>query len=130
MTKNERQVVLFILFVLCAGLIFLLLARYRFYEKYVSIEEKALFIDKTELIKSTISTDTGKRDTHLIEKVNINEAPFAELITLPGVGRETALAIIEYRTKEGRFTSTGDLIRVRGIGEKKLETLRPYVSTE
>ncbi len=120
----------FVLFVLCAGLIFLLLARYRFYEKYVSIEEKTPVIDKTGLIKSTISTDIEERDTYLIEQVNINDASFAELITLPGVGRETALKIIECRTKEGRFTSTDDLIRVRGIGDKKLETLRPYISTE
>jgi len=120
----------FVLIVLCAGLIFLLLARYRLYERYVSIVEKTPVADQTGLMKSAISTDTEERDVYFIKKVNINDAPFAELTTLPGVGRETALKIIECRVKEGRFVSIDDLIRVKGIGEKKLAALRPYIITE
>ncbi len=130
MTKNEKQVLFFLLFVLCAGLLSLLLARYRFYEDFVSIEEKTAAIEKTGLTERTISTDIEERERSIIKRVNINEATFSELTTLPGVGRETALKIIEYRTTVGDFTEPDDLIRVKGIGEKKLAALRPYISTD
>lgn len=56
--------------------------------------------------------------------VDINTADVAELDTLPGVGEATARAIVEDREAHGRFSSIDDLMRVSGIGEKKLEKLR------
>jgi DNA uptake protein ComE-like DNA-binding protein len=48
---------------------------------------------------------------------------------LPGVGEATAERIIAERTKQP-FTTPDDLLRVQGIGKKKLEQLRPYVRTQ
>ena len=61
------------------------------------------------------------------EKVNINTAPVEELRTLPKVGPKIAKAIVEYRKKHP-FKSVDELINVKGIGEKKLELLRPLVT--
>lgn len=60
--------------------------------------------------------------------VNLNEADEAALDALPGVGPSTAKAIIEHRRKIGRFTSVDQLLDVRGIGEAKLEQIRPLVT--
>ncbi len=62
-------------------------------------------------------------------KVNINTATYAQLQQLPGVGPVLAQRIIEYRSEQ-RFTSVDQLVRVKGIGAKKLEELKTSVSVE
>lgn len=61
-------------------------------------------------------------------KVNINTASVTELDTLPGVGPSTAQKIVDDRTANGPFKRVEDLMRVSGIGEKKFESLKDYVS--
>ncbi len=52
--------------------------------------------------------------------VNINTAGLDELKTLSGIGDSLAQAIIDEREKNGPFSSVEDLVRVSGIGAKKL----------
>ncbi len=61
------------------------------------------------------------------KKVNINTATVEELQTLPKIGPKTAEAIVKYR-EEHPFESVDDLLNVKGIGEKKLEQIKPYVT--
>ena len=61
--------------------------------------------------------------------VDLNTATAADLETLPGVGPATAAAILAYRDQNGPFRAVDDLIEVRGIGEAKLEQIRPLVRT-
>lgn len=51
-------------------------------------------------------------------KVNINTANLKTLSSLKGIGPERAKSIIDYRTKNGSFTSIEDLKKVKGIGDK------------
>ncbi len=60
--------------------------------------------------------------------VNINTAGPSDLDRLPGVGPSTAQKIMEYRTRVGRFSSVEQLLEVKGIGPKKLEQMRPFVT--
>lgn len=60
--------------------------------------------------------------------VNINSAGLDELQRLPGVGPAYAQRILDYRKEHGRFTSVDHLDNVKGIGPKKLEKLKPFVS--
>ena len=62
--------------------------------------------------------------------VRVNSASFTELQRLPGVGPALARAIIEQRARVGRFSSLGDLLKVRGIGPKKLEDMRFHVDLQ
>jgi competence protein ComEA len=60
--------------------------------------------------------------------IDINLASAKELEELPGVGPTTANAIIQFRTKTGRFHRVEDLLAIRGISETKLAKMRPYVT--
>ncbi len=58
--------------------------------------------------------------------VDLNTATVDALETLPGVGPKTAQAIIDDRP----YNTIDDLLRVKGIGEKTLEKLRPFIIVE
>lgn len=60
--------------------------------------------------------------------VDLNAADAAQLEELPGVGPATSAAIIAHRDEHGPFASVEELLDVRGIGEAKLEQLRPLVT--
>ena len=60
-------------------------------------------------------------------QVDINGADWPELAQLPGVGKSLAQRIVDSRRAEGPFVDHEDLRRVRGIGPKTLENLRPYL---
>jgi competence protein ComEA len=60
--------------------------------------------------------------------VNLNTADADALDDLPGVGPATAAAIIEHRKEIGGYTSVDQLLDVRGIGQAKLDQLRPLVT--
>jgi comEA protein len=61
--------------------------------------------------------------------VNINTATAEQLELLPGIGPALAKRIIEFREANGPFEKVDELVAVRGIGEKSLAKLRPYVVT-
>jgi len=63
-------------------------------------------------------------------KVNLNTASEAELERIPGIGPAMAQRILLYREKNGLFRRVEDLLKVSGIGEKKLEELRNWVTVE
>ncbi len=63
-------------------------------------------------------------------KVNVNTADADSLQELPRIGPVMAQRIIEYRDEHGPFQTVDDLVKVRGIGEKTLERLRPLVSVK
>ncbi len=62
--------------------------------------------------------------------ININTAPIEELDALPGIGPQTAQAIIDFRARFGPFHSLEDLMKVRGIGPKKFSALRPHIALQ
>ncbi len=59
--------------------------------------------------------------------VNVNRASKTQLESIPGIGPAMAERIIEARARK-QFTCVEDLLDVRGIGEKKLEKMRPFVT--
>jgi competence protein ComEA len=61
--------------------------------------------------------------------IDLNNATVEQLDALPGVGPSTARAIVEYRSRKGRFRSPDDLLAVAGIGPAKLASLKPLVRT-
>lgn len=60
--------------------------------------------------------------------VDLNGANEQELMAIPGIGEAMAKRIVEFRKANGPFRQVDDLLKVKGIGEKSLEKLRPHVS--
>lgn len=63
-------------------------------------------------------------------RIDINSATWVEWIQLPNIGETLARRIIADREERGPFESVEDLQRVKGIGPKTIENLRPYLRVE
>ena len=61
-------------------------------------------------------------------RININTATVDQLTLLPDIGPKIAQRIIDYREKNGSFSSVEELLLVEGIGKKRLEELRDYIT--
>ncbi len=94
----------------------------------------ALFLGKPDFIavphdeQSDQKTELSPEEKP--ELLNINTATAEELQTLPGIGPSMSQRIIQHRKEHGNFTSVDALTEVKGIGEKTLEKLKPYVDVE
>jgi len=62
------------------------------------------------------------------QPVNINTADSAQLQLVPGIGPSTAEKILQMRKSYGAFKSVNDLVAIRGIGPKRLEKMRKYLT--
>ncbi|MDP2044777.1 MAG: helix-hairpin-helix domain-containing protein, partial [Deltaproteobacteria bacterium] len=60
--------------------------------------------------------------------IDPNIASKADLETLPGIGPVLAQRIIDYRRAHGPYKTIADLRKVSGIGRKKLEKMKPYLT--
>lgn len=61
--------------------------------------------------------------------VSINTASKEELMTVSGIGESKALAIIEYRNKNGLFKDISEVKNVSGIGDSLYEKIKDYITT-
>jgi competence protein ComEA len=62
------------------------------------------------------------------QHININTADSAQLQLVPGIGPSTAEKILQMRKSYGAFKSVNDLAAIRGIGPKRLEKMRKYLT--
>ena len=60
-------------------------------------------------------------------KIDLNRTTIRELQSIPGIGRSYAERIINERDRRGGFRTVNDLLKVRGIGRKRLDKIKPYV---
>lgn len=63
-------------------------------------------------------------------KININKATQTELEMIPGVGPSTALKILDYIEKNGKFSKIEDIKNVSGIGDAKYEKMKDYITVK
>lgn len=90
-------------------------------------------ISSNSLPKTSTSkpkSPTAKISKGSKEKIKINLADQNELQRLPGIGEGTAKKILEYKKLHGSFKKAEDLLEVKGIGEKKLNSLIPHITFE
>lgn len=89
---------------------------------------------KTEQIRDKISFGNIPKQEPITKeqqgKINLNTASAADLMKINGIGPKLSKAIIDYRDKNGPFTSIDDLTNVPRIGEKTLERLKEYLYVE
>ncbi len=64
------------------------------------------------------------------DRVNINTADAALLMTLPGIGESKAADILAFREKNGGFTKPDDLMKVPGIKEGTYKKIENRIRTD
>lgn len=151
-TKQERIFIFFLLFGILLGAAIRL---YRSYVEpspkidpqliifEQQLKEKAAEIDSLleaseetttprEVVERPVSSPlvaparpSKKRPVHLL--VDINQATVEDFIQLPQIGEVIAKRIIEYRQQNGEFKQLGELLKVKGIGPKKFEAIKPFI---
>ncbi len=82
---------------------------------------------KTDKKKTTKKTTKKAASKQIPKNININSADKDTLALLPGIGPAKADAILKYRKQNGKFKSIDDLSKVKGIGDKTLKKLKPYL---
>jgi competence protein ComEA len=61
------------------------------------------------------------------QRLDVNRASAEDLQQLPGIGPVLAQRIVEWRRTHGAFKQVDELNAVKGIGNKKLQQIRPLV---
>ena len=114
--NRRRDIILWLLLIILAGS-----SIYRLIKNRYNI--------RTSLI-------TGNNNTYnLAGKINPNEASWASMARLPGIGIGKAKAIVRYRQQwrernkngENPFKEDKDLCKINGIGEKTVEKIKEYI---
>ncbi|CYU48648.1 helix-hairpin-helix domain-containing protein [Streptococcus suis] len=92
---------------------------------YVASKDENISVVTSTTVSSAMPPE--EKSTSL---VNLNTATEADLQTISGIGAKRATDIIAYREANGGFKSVDDLNNVSGIGDKTMESIRPYVTVE
>lgn len=136
LTKSEAAIILFLSFGLLIGGGVKLFHLDRSISAYDFKGSDSLFTEASSKIDSILAIEDQavknpvKAGSSVAFPVDVNSAGIVELTALPGIGEITARRIIEYRNAHGRFTSTKELMNVKGIGPKKYERIRLNVKAE
>lgn len=130
-TRQEQITILFLAFALIVGGVVTLIKRHHPHFAHELVLEE--FTEPLE--RDTISDGENYQgqpppENFWEEKVDINKATIEDFMHLPGIGPKTAEAIVAHRKEHGTFQKLEELIQVKGIGEKTLERLKPFIKIE
>jgi len=80
------------------------------------------------LVFSVVAVPCAAKKKPPLKPVNLNTATSEELQQVPGIGPATAEKILQMRKSYGAFKSVDDLLAIRGIGKKRLDKMRKYLT--
>ncbi len=127
LTKTEKKVILFLVCTLLVG------AGIRLYQQ--TFPSASRFDYRTsDSTFSALSAETVGDSSESLKgasaALNINTATKQELMDLPGIGEVLANRIIQHRQENGAFGSVEDLRAIKGMSGKRLERLKPLITTQ
>ena len=134
-TEREKHVIIFLVCTLILGYGVKLYQGSHLYDDFkpVTLIEKETFEKRATLAydiskRERLNSSTEKDYKPQTEIININTAEKQNLVKLPKIGIVTAERIIRFRDDYGPFKSLDDLLKVKGIGPKTLEKLKPQIT--
>ena len=102
---------------------------YKMYSEKAEVAQKGIWKDSSK-IGQKVPKKSEISEALVVYPININEADQVTLELLPGIGPSYAKRIIDYREANGGFDSVSELIKIKGIGEKRLAKIRPLISVD
>lgn len=96
-----------------------------------------LIISAVAILVHAVNEEFGKplptpvapvSQSHNDALIDINTADKETLMQLKGIGEAKAQRIIDFRTKNGLFVTTNDLMRVDGIGEELFRDIQNKIT--
>jgi competence ComEA-like helix-hairpin-helix protein len=75
---------------------------------------------------TSVSLEAKKKPPE--QPINLNTATASQLQEVPGIGPATADKILKMRKSYGAFKSVDDLRTIKGIGPKRLDKMRKYLT--
>ncbi len=84
---------------------------------------------KTDEIEIRLSRMAADKCLVFSIPIDLNRVSTEDLCLIPGIGESLAQEVIAYRERRRGFRSVEDLRNVRGIGEKKYQSLRGFFTT-
>ena len=131
LTSTERKVILFLVVTLLAG------AGIRFYETTFPSAPQFDYRASDSTFAALSAAPDDSSDATIKEgidvesgKLNINMATKLQLMDLPGIGEVTAKRILAYRAETGKFSTIDQLRAIKGMSKKKIENLKPLITTQ
>lgn len=100
-----------------------------FGKEEVVLECNETFPDPTMPPEHETLPDMEQREvvTDSEEKVDLNTATLDDLMTLKGIGKTRAQAILSYRETQGRFACIEDIMKISGIKEGIFEKIKDQI---
>ena len=126
MNNKERAVLYFLIISLFIGSVISIYRQKREKQNFKKIEtELVTLVDIDTNIKKM--DEIKMKQENLSFPIDINQATAQELEGLPGIGPVLAQKIIRERERIGKFSTLEDLLKISGIGKKKLEKIKNMI---
>ncbi|KJJ83980.1 hypothetical protein OMAG_002152 [Candidatus Omnitrophus magneticus] len=123
MTLNKYEKLIFLIL-----LAHLLIASLFFYLRVYHPRQELVLVKNS--FHENISIAEIKKQLDEKRKVSINKASVEELKNIPYIGETLADEIYSYIQTNGPIIQTDDLLKVKGIGAKKIEKIKNYIKIE
>ena len=126
-TRNEQKVLLFLVVTFFLG--FAVKVYQEHYQPLPDTPMNSADYKTAEIAFPSVSDRMeAKTVKPLSGPIPVNSASAFELERLPGIGPAMAKRIVEYRDYHGKFSSVEELHKIKGIGVKTLQKIRPYIT--
>ena len=89
---------------------------------------KDVIVIETQRSASASSEEERTQEAPELAVIDLNSASAAEMEALPGIGPALAAEIAAFREEHGRFSSVEEILEVPGIGDKKFEAIRDWIT--